>query len=68
MPIYEFFCNTCKKKFSVPRYYSGKDGDIPVCPHCGAKTSQRIYGDVGVIFKGEGFYTTDHRKEENDND
>lgn len=64
MPVYEFKCGKCEKKFSVPRYYSGKEGDIPVCPHCGAKESRRIYNDVGVIFKGEGFYTTDNRKDE----
>ena len=31
------------------------------CPECGALV-RKVYGSVGVVFKGSGFYRTDSRK------
>jgi predicted nucleic acid-binding Zn ribbon protein len=31
------------------------------CPECGKKTLKKVYLPVGIVFKGSGFYATDHR-------
>jgi predicted nucleic acid-binding Zn ribbon protein len=31
------------------------------CPECGKKTLKKVYTPVGIVFKGSGFYATDHR-------
>ena len=41
------------------------DPDIPTC--CGTKMS-KIFGRVGVHFKGSGFYETDYKKKEKKQD
>jgi len=32
----------------------------PACPECGAEV-RKVFGSVGVTFKGSGFYRTDSR-------
>jgi predicted nucleic acid-binding Zn ribbon protein len=32
-----------------------------VCPECGKKALHKVYTPVGIVFKGSGFYATDHR-------
>ena len=34
-----------------------------VCPICGGKVRRLISGGGGLLFKGNGFYITDHRSE-----
>jgi putative FmdB family regulatory protein len=31
------------------------------CPECGKKAIHKVYTPVGIVFKGSGFYATDHR-------
>ncbi|MDD5189994.1 MAG: zinc ribbon domain-containing protein [Dehalococcoidales bacterium] len=61
MPIYEFECKKCHHKFDLKRGY-GEFQDA-VCPACKGK-APRCFSAVPVIFKGSGFYITDHRKPE----
>jgi predicted nucleic acid-binding Zn ribbon protein len=35
------------------------DEPIKICPECGEEVRRLIFGGVGVIFKGPGFYVTD---------
>jgi putative FmdB family regulatory protein len=35
---------------------------IKVCPECGGDV-HRLIGPVGVVFKGKGFYSTDHNSD-----
>ena len=60
MPVYEFECPRCHKKYEIyKRIDEPKNGICPVC-----KVSLlRIYNTVPVIFKGSGFYITDSREE-----
>jgi len=37
------------------------DDTLVKCPECGKKTLHKVYSPVGVVFKGSGFYATDHR-------
>lgn len=58
MPIYEYECDGCGYRFE--RYQSIASGPVKRCPHCGGAVRRVIY-PVGIIFKGSGFYVTDHR-------
>ena len=63
MPIYEYECEKCNTRFELKRSF-GEDGDTR-CPQCRGKAC-RIFTSVPVIFKGSGFYVTDHRKGDGD--
>lgn len=41
MPIYEFLCGSCRKKFSVLCKISERD-DKHACQHCGEKEGRRL--------------------------
>jgi putative FmdB family regulatory protein len=61
MPIYEYECEKCHSRFEMRRNF-GEDCGAN-CPNCRGKAC-RIFTSVPVIFKGSGFYVTDHRKSE----
>jgi len=58
MPLYEYRCTRCDRLFEVHHEVGGTPGPCPVC----GGPARRIFTSVGLIFKGSGFYTTDHRK------
>jgi len=57
MPTYEYECKECSHHFEV--FQSMSDEPIKICPKCGKEVRRLIFGGVGVIFKGPGFYVTD---------
>jgi putative FmdB family regulatory protein len=59
MPLYEYLCNECGVRFERWQHFS--DEPVRTCPECGGPV-HRVIGSTGVIFKGSGFYVTDHRK------
>ncbi|MCR4427665.1 MAG: zinc ribbon domain-containing protein [Firmicutes bacterium] len=61
MPIYEYACEKCGK-FEV--LHGVGEGQLAQCPKCGSPVRRLISSRMGVIFRGSGFYTTDHRSEE----
>lgn len=62
MPTYDYQCSGCGQAFEVFQRMS--DEPVSSCPDCGASARRRISGGAGFIFKGEGFYITDHRSKE----
>jgi len=58
MPTYEYLCNKCKHAFEVVQSFS--DAALEDCPKCDGKV-RKVYNNVGVVFKGSGFYKTDSR-------
>lgn len=50
MPIYEYFCDTCDKKFEM--LVMGKE--TPKCPDCGKADIRRLMSACGFISKGSG--------------
>lgn len=58
MPIYEYQCKACGVRFERVQRFS--DDPVRVCPECGGEV-YRLLQPVGIIFKGSGFYVTDHR-------
>ena len=60
MPTYEYACAKCGHQFEVVQSFS--DAPISICPECGGEV-KKIYSNIGVVFKGAGFYKNDSRKE-----
>lgn len=58
MPIYQYKCESCGICFEKMQHFS--DEPLKTCPECGASV-HRLIQPVGIIFKGSGFYVTDHR-------
>ena len=59
MPVYTYRCTNCDVQFEHTQKFS--DSSLEVCPECGKKTLRKVYLPVGIVFKGSGFYATDHR-------
>jgi putative FmdB family regulatory protein len=60
MPNYEYKCGNCGYKFE--KYQKMSDKPIEKCPKCGGTIRRLFSKDVGIIFKGPGFYSTDYRR------
>ena len=61
MPTYVYRCNECGHEFE--EYQSIVDKPLDTCPACKGKVERIISGGAGFLFKGSGFYITDHRSE-----
>ncbi len=59
MPIYTYRCENCGVRFERQQKFS--DQPLTRCPECNKKTLHKVYTPVGIIFKGSGFYATDHK-------
>ena len=59
MPIYTYQCESCGVRFE--RQQSFSEAPLTRCPECNKKTLRKVYTPVGIVFKGSGFYATDHR-------
>jgi putative FmdB family regulatory protein len=58
MPVYAYQCENCGLQFEKQQSFS--DQPLLRCPECGKKTLKKVYQPVGIVFKGSGFYATDH--------
>ena len=63
MPTYQYACTNPAGKHEFELVQSFTDPAVTECPECGAPV-RKVYGSVGVVFKGSGFYRTDSRKSE----
>jgi putative FmdB family regulatory protein len=61
VPTYQYACTSTKGKHEFEVVQSFSDAPVSECPECGAPV-RKVYGSVGVVFKGSGFYRTDSRK------
>ena len=61
MPTYEYRCSDCGRQFELFQRMSDSPG--APCPGCGRRAERLISGGAGLLFKGEGFYITDHRSD-----
>lgn len=59
MPIYTYRCESCGIQFEKNQKFT--DTQLTRCPECGKKSLRKVYMPVGIVFKGSGFYATDHR-------
>lgn len=60
MPTYQYACTDaeCANRFEVVQSFTDPAAsECPVCHHA----VRKVYGSVGVVFKGSGFYRNDSR-------
>jgi putative FmdB family regulatory protein len=58
VPIYAYKCQTCGIQFDRRQSFTAKP--LTRCPECGGQV-KRLIQPVGIVFKGSGWYVTDHR-------
>ena len=58
MPTYEYACKACGEHLEVVQSF--KDDALTTCPACGGSL-RKVFGSIGIAFKGSGFYRTDSR-------
>jgi len=59
MPIYTYRCENCGVQFE--RQQSFDDSPLKTCPECRKKALKKVITPTRIIFKGSGFYATDHK-------
>ena len=62
MPLYEFECESCHRRFERIQKFS--DASPETCPHCGKGPIRKLMSTPAIQFKGSGFYITDYGKRE----
>jgi putative FmdB family regulatory protein len=60
MPTYQYACTSDECGLRFERVQAFTDEAITACPDCDQRV-RKVYGSVGVVFKGSGFYRTDSR-------
>ena len=58
MPTYEYRCKECGEHLEVVQAFT--DDALTECPKCGGQL-RKVFGNIGITFKGSGFYKTDNR-------
>ncbi len=58
MPTYEYRCKDCGHTFDA--YQAFTDDALTECPECSGPL-KKLFGNVGISFKGSGFYKNDSR-------
>lgn len=66
MPTYEYLCKTCNLRFDAVQSfaddaYTTCDQAPITCPRGGGGELRKVFGAVGITFKGSGFYKNDSR-------
>lgn len=59
MPTYSYACTECDNKFDAVQAFS--DDALTQCHECDGRL-RKLFGKVGVVFKGSGFYRNDSRE------
>ncbi|HMC51122.1 MAG TPA: FmdB family zinc ribbon protein [Acidimicrobiales bacterium] len=58
MPTYEYVCKQCGEHVEVVQSF--RDEPLATCANCGGPL-RKVFGSIGITFKGSGFYRTDSR-------
>lgn len=59
MPVYTYRCGSCGVQFE--KHQGFHDAPLKTCPECKKKSLKKVITPTKVIFKGSGFYATDHK-------
>ena len=59
MPTYEYACQSCGRHVEVFQKFS--EDALTTCEVCGGPL-RKVFHPAGILFKGSGFYATDHGK------
>jgi putative FmdB family regulatory protein len=58
MPIYEYACDDCQKKFEM--FVGIRDAPVQECKYCGGKNIRKLISNCSFQLKGTGWYKTDY--------
>jgi putative FmdB family regulatory protein len=58
LPTYEYACKACGHELEAVQKFT--DEPLTECPECHGAL-RKVYGAVGIVLKGSGFYKTDSR-------
>jgi putative FmdB family regulatory protein len=58
VPTYAYACTSCGHRFEAQQSFS--DAALTECPECAGRL-RKLFTNVGIVFKGSGFYRTDSR-------
>ncbi len=61
MPTYEYACKQCGEHLEVVQKFT--DEPLTTCPACEGPL-RKVFGSIGISFKGSGFYKNDSRASE----
>ena len=59
MPLYAYRCKECGHELEIRQSFS--DDPLVECPNCGNPALRKVINQVGVVFKGSGFYVNDSK-------
>jgi putative FmdB family regulatory protein len=59
VPTYSYACTTCGNRFDVVQSFT--DDALTTCQQCSGRL-RKLFNNVGIVFKGSGFYRTDSRE------
>ncbi len=59
MPIYTYRCENCATQFEQRQSFT--DAPLTVCPTCNQSQLRKVITPAGIVFKGSGWYVTDHK-------
>ena len=59
MPTYSYACTECGNRFHAVQSFT--DAALTTCSECNGRL-RKLFGNVGVVFKGSGFYRNDSRE------
>ena len=65
MPTYSYVCLDCRNTYEKEGTYEELSKFKPECSECHSDNSRKIFFPVGILFKGNGFYKTDSKSEDN---
>jgi putative FmdB family regulatory protein len=58
VPTYQYACTACGHQLEAVQSFA--DDPLTQCPECDGRL-RKLFGSVGIVFKGPGFYRTDSR-------
>ncbi|MDD2586416.1 MAG: zinc ribbon domain-containing protein [Syntrophomonadaceae bacterium] len=58
MPIYDYKCENCG---CFDKMQKISEEPLSECPTCGGPVKRIISKNIGIVFKGSGFYSTDNK-------
>jgi len=58
LPLYEYECDACGRRFEVIQKFSDPPADV--CRECGKGPVRRLLSSPAIQFKGSGWYITDY--------
>lgn len=61
MPTYQYACTVASCGHAFDRVQAFSDDALTQCPECSGRL-RKVWGSIGVVFKGSGFYRNDSRE------